>query len=131
MNAARLDALLEIEELDAVQWTPGVGQPQGGDPTWFEMYRKIRAAKKSVMASLVEVDELEALLDAVGPAGLHVLMEFRSPGDIDRTLEIVERFHDAAAAEGFGERVVRMVPFGAAAAHDAEASFLAFDLEQG
>ena len=87
-----LDALLEIEELDAVQWTPGVGQPQGGDPTWFEMYRKIRAANKSVMASLVEVDELEALLDAVGPQGRHVLMEFRAPSDIDRTLEIVERY---------------------------------------
>ena len=33
-----LDALLEIEELDALQWTPGVGQPQGGDPCWYDLY---------------------------------------------------------------------------------------------
>lgn len=27
-----LPALLEIEELNAIQWTPGVGEPQGGSP---------------------------------------------------------------------------------------------------
>ncbi len=87
-----LDALLEIEELDAVQWTPGVGQPQGGDPAWFELYGRIRAAGKSVMASLVEVDQLAPLLDAVGPEALHVLMEFRAPGDIDAALSIAEAY---------------------------------------
>ena len=55
-----LDALLEIEELDAIQWTPGVGEPQGGDPRWYDLYRRIRAAGKSVMPCWVEVDELAA-----------------------------------------------------------------------
>ncbi len=87
-----LDALLEIEELHAVQWTPGVGQPQGGDPAWYDLYRRIRAGGKSVMATWVEVDELAPLLDAVGPDGVHVLMNFKSPNDIDRALEIAERY---------------------------------------
>ena len=87
-----LDALLEIEELDAVQWTPGVGQPQGGDPAWFGLYRQVSAAGKSVMATWVQVDELAPLLDAVGPDGVHVLMDFKSPADIDAALAIAERY---------------------------------------
>ena len=87
-----LPALLEIEELNAIQWTPGVGQPQGGDPCWYDLYKRIRAGGKAVMASWVEVDELKPLLDAVGPEGVHVLMHFETEHDIDRTLEIVEAY---------------------------------------
>jgi hypothetical protein len=87
-----LDALLEIEELNAIQWTPGVGQPQGGDPRWYDLYQRIRGGGKSVMASWVEVDELAPLLDAVGPQGVHVLMHFETEHDIDRALEIAERY---------------------------------------
>jgi hypothetical protein len=87
-----LDALLEIEELDAIQWTPGVGQPQGGDPCWYDLYKRIRAGGKSVMPCWVEVNELAPLLDAVGPAGVNVLMHFTSERDIDAALEIAERY---------------------------------------
>ena len=83
-----LDALLEIEELNAIQWTPGVGQPQGGDPCWFDLYKRIRAGGKAVMPCWVEVNELQPLLDAVGPAGVNVLMHFTSERDIDAALEI-------------------------------------------
>ena len=87
-----LPALLEIEELNAIQWTPGVGQPQGGDPCWYDLYKRIRAGGKAIMASWVEVEELKPLLDAVGPEGVHVLMHFETEQDIDRTLEIVEAY---------------------------------------
>ena len=87
-----LPALLEIELLNAIQWTPGVGQPQGGASCWFELYRRVRAAGKSVMACWVELDELAPLLDAIGPAGLSVLMHFQKEQDIDDTLKIAERY---------------------------------------
>ena len=87
-----LDALLEIEELDAIQWTPGAGQPQGGDPCWYDLYKRIRAGGKSVMPSWVEVDELQPLLDAVGPEGVHVLMHFKPNATSTRALEIAERY---------------------------------------
>lgn len=41
-----LPALLEIEELNAIQWTPGVGEPQGGSPKWYDLYKKILAGGK-------------------------------------------------------------------------------------
>lgn len=87
-----LPALLEIEELNAIQWTPGVGQPQGGDPAWYDLYKRILKGGKSLMASWVEVNELKALLDELGPDGIHILMHFESERDIDAALEIAEHY---------------------------------------
>ena len=87
-----LDALLEIEELNAIQWTPGAGQPQGGDPCWYDLYKRIRAGGKAIMPCWVELNELQPLLDAVGPAGVNVLMHFHSEQDIDAALEIASHY---------------------------------------
>lgn len=87
-----LDAVLEIEELNAVQWTPGEGQPQGGNAQWYDLYRKILSKGKSVMPCWVEPDELEPLLDNVGNQGLNILMHFKTEKEIDNALEIVEKY---------------------------------------
>lgn len=87
-----LDAILEIEELNAIQWTPGVGEPQGGDPCWYDLYKRILAGGKSVMANWVTLDELEPLLDNLGPQGLHINVDFKSEKDIDTALKIVEKY---------------------------------------
>jgi len=87
-----LDAVLEIEKLNAIQWTPGYGQPQGGDKQWFDLYKKILSSGKSVMANWVTIDELEPLLDHVGNQGLHINVDFKSERDIEKALRIVERY---------------------------------------
>lgn len=87
-----LDALLEIDELDAIQWTPGVGEPQGGDPKWYDLYRKILAGGKSVMPCWVRVDELRPLLDHVGANGLNILMDFKDESEIEQAINIIERY---------------------------------------
>ncbi len=87
-----LDAILEIPELKAVQWTPGEGQPQGGNPVWYNMYRKILTKGKRVMPCWVEVNELEPLLDNVGTEGLHILMHFKTEKDIDQAMNIAEKY---------------------------------------
>jgi hypothetical protein len=85
-----LDAVLELENLNAVQWTPGEGQPQGGDPCWYDLYRKILQKGKSVMANWVTPDELKPLLDSVGNQGLNIQMDFKAEKEIDEALKIVE-----------------------------------------
>jgi len=87
-----LDAILEIEPLKAIQWTPGAGQPQGGDPAWYGLYRRIRKAGKAVMASWVRIDQLMPLLDAVGPDGMAVLVDFRSEDQIEQAAKIADRY---------------------------------------
>lgn len=95
-----LPALLEIEELNAVQWTPGVGEPQGGSPKWYDLYRKILAAGKSIMACWVTVDELRPLLDNIGGDGVHVEMDFHNEAEVDAALRIVDDFQTASRAVG-------------------------------
>lgn len=87
-----LDTLLEIEELNAVQWTPGIGEPQGGDPRWYDLYKKILSSGKSIMPCWVEIDELKPLLDSVGAEGLNILMHFQKEKDIEEALKIAEPF---------------------------------------
>ena len=87
-----LPALLEIEELDAIQWTPGVGQPQGGSPQWYSLYRRILEGGKSVMACWVTIDELRPLLDHIGGDGVHLEMDFHNEDEVEQALRIVEEY---------------------------------------
>lgn len=41
-----LDHLLAIPELKGVQWIPGAGQPEAGDPVWWPVLKRIRDAGK-------------------------------------------------------------------------------------
>lgn len=68
-----LDLLLEIPDLDAIEWTPQAGRPGGGSPEWYDLYRRIRKGGKGVQAVGVAPDEVIPLLDAVGPAGMCIL----------------------------------------------------------
>ena len=90
-----LDALLEIDELNAIQWTPGVGEPQGGSPKWYDLYRKILAGGKSIMACWVTLDELRPLLDNIGGEGVHIEMDFHNEQEVEQALTIVEEFRNA------------------------------------
>jgi len=87
-----LDAVLELENLNAVQWTPGEGQLQGGNACWYDLYGKILQKGKSVMANWVQLDELQPLLDNVGNQGLHINIDFKSEKEIEQALEIVEHY---------------------------------------
>lgn len=87
-----LPAILEIEELKAIQWTPGVGEPQGGDPKWYDLYKKIIAGGKSIMACWVTLDQLRPLLDNVGGDGIHLEMDFKNEDEVEKALRIVEEY---------------------------------------
>lgn len=87
-----LDAVLEIPQLNAVQWSPGYGQPQGGDPQWYGLYRKILEAGKALMPCWVKVEELKSLLDNVGGEGLNILMDFKSEKDIEAAVRIADEY---------------------------------------
>ncbi len=87
-----LPALLEIDQLDAIQWTPGVGEPQGGSEKWYDLYRRILDGGKSVMCSWVKVEELRPLLNAIGTQGVHLEMDFHNEEEVEEALRIVNSF---------------------------------------
>jgi len=74
----QLPNLLEIEEIRAIEWTPQSGLPGGGSPEWYDLYRRIKAAGKSVQAIDVRPEEVLPLLDAVGPEGMFIITQTRT-----------------------------------------------------
>ncbi len=64
-----LDRLLEIGELNGIQWVPGAGAEPTGSHKWFPYYRKILEHGKNLVL-LVEPEDVEALIRELGPQGL-------------------------------------------------------------
>ena len=98
-----LPALLEIEELNAIQWTPGEGEPQGGSPKWYDLYKKILACGKSVMACWVTLDELKPLLDHIGADGVHLEMDFHNEKEVEQAMRIVEEYTGSSTSVNTNE----------------------------
>jgi hypothetical protein len=63
-----LDLLLEIPQLNAVQWAFGAGQ--GPAAKWIDVYRRIIRAGKAIQVFAEGPDDALQVLDAVGPEGV-------------------------------------------------------------
>ena len=64
-----LDALLDIHDLDGIQWVMGAGQP--GPLEWIDVYRRIQERGKlfqlvNTDAAVAGIDEIEAVIDRLG-----------------------------------------------------------------
>lgn len=88
-----LDTLLEIEPLDAIEWTPQAGIETGGNKRWYELYRRILAAGKSVQIVNVELHEVLPLLDAVGPKGVYMLIQFKDEAQVEHVAKLIEPYY--------------------------------------
>lgn len=63
-----LDLLLDVPELDAVQWTYGAGNE--GYARWVDVYQKIQNAGKSLQIISVDLDELPLVMETLRPEGV-------------------------------------------------------------
>jgi len=87
-----LDALLEIERLDAIEWTPQAGVEGGGNPRWFEMFKKILDAGKSLQVVDIDKQDVVPLLNEIGGKGVYVMPSFSSAGEAEALMSEVEQF---------------------------------------
>lgn len=87
-----LDQVLQVDELDAVEFTPGPQVPRGGDPHWYDMYRKIKEAGKRLQAVWVDPPDVEPLLNAIGTAGTYVEVALSSMEEAEELERIVARY---------------------------------------
>ncbi len=85
-----LDSLLDIAELDALEWTPEPGLPSGGSPHWYELYKRILKAGKSVQAIHVKHDEIKPMIDALGNEGLYISVDCCNDYEIDKLQDICD-----------------------------------------
>jgi 5-methyltetrahydrofolate--homocysteine methyltransferase len=76
-----VEALMEIEELDALQWTCGAGQPDGGHEGWFPIYDSAKAAGKSLWIALSDggiegcIESADRIVRRYGSDGLYLLFQ--------------------------------------------------------
>ena len=87
-----LDSLLSIDSLDAIEWTPQAGLEQGGHPRWYDLYRKVLSAGKSVQAVAVAKNEIIPLLDAIGGKGVYILTWFANADEVEEVEAMVEPY---------------------------------------
>ena len=66
--------MLALPELDAIQWSPGDGQPGPGSETWFDIYERVLAAGKSLQVQFYKatVADVNRILDTFGSRGVFV-----------------------------------------------------------
>jgi len=67
-----LESLLEVPELNAIQWVYGAGNGRASD--WMHLYQRCQAAGKGLQIH-IEPDELDALMENLRPGGLWISVE--------------------------------------------------------
>lgn len=88
-----LDALLKIDALDGIEWTPQAGIENGGHARWYPVYKKILDAGKCVQAIGVRPEEVKPLLDACGAAGLFIVIWRAESESVARRLaDLVDKY---------------------------------------
>lgn len=88
----QLDQLLEIEPLDAIEWTPQAGRPDGGDPVWYDLYRRILDGGKSVQVIGVKPAEVVPLINAIGTHGVYIMVFATTEAEVRALVEAVDAF---------------------------------------
>lgn len=82
-----LDSILEIGELDAVQWVCGAGNE--GFARWAHVYQRIQNAGKGILV-YAQIDELPEVFEALRPEGVY-FGQLGGIGDRETAEEVLKR----------------------------------------
>jgi hypothetical protein len=83
-----LDALLEIEELNGIQWVYGAGQPSAS--YWIDILKKIQDARKMIHVAVTPMD-LPVLLENLEPEGVMYELWVPSEYEADEIIKMALR----------------------------------------
>lgn len=86
-----LDTLLEVEQIKAIQFTPGTGSRPTCSPEYIPRYRQILSSGKNLYL-LVEPHEVEPLLAELPPEGLYMRTYVESEEEARLMLKNVARW---------------------------------------
>ena len=85
-----LDSMLEIEDLDGIQWVPGSGQKRQTE--WPEVYRKIRAAGKLIQLYEWGGDVLDTVAEQLGSAKGIINVGHSTIDNREETMAFLKRY---------------------------------------
>ena len=86
-----LDALLELEDLNGIQFTPGIKDEHTPVTRWLPMFKRVLDAGKLVQVG-ARYEEVESVLEALGPRGVFISSGAPSVEAADALLRNVARW---------------------------------------
>jgi hypothetical protein len=84
-----LESLLEIKELNAIQWVYGAGRGRATD--WLHVYQRCQAAGKGLQIG-IEVDELDSIMEHLRPEGVWLNVAARNREEAEAVIKRVSRW---------------------------------------
>lgn len=103
-----LDAVMEIDEIDALQWTSGDHGPDGTLEEWYEIYDKARLAGKSLWIKVYsgDIDDwiagVDKLIERYGSHSMLLHFDIMSEADANKLLTHAEK-HWSDVPGSFGK----------------------------
>lgn len=91
-----VDALMEIQELNALQWTAGAGQPDAGNTKWYPIYDKVRRAGKSLWIYICDgtyedwVKSADRMISTYGNRGIYFIFPEMTENQAERLIAHAE-----------------------------------------
>ena len=79
-----LDSLLDIPELNAIQWVYGAGNGRASD--WLHVYKRCQEAGKGIQLH-IGLDELDCIIDSLRPEGVWMGIGVRNHDEADAVLK--------------------------------------------
>lgn len=89
---AHLNILLDIAELDGIQWVPGAGNPGTGSPKWFPLYKRIQEAGKLLVLQGMEPRDIKGVMEALEHRGLLIGTSCETEEEARRLLKKVAKW---------------------------------------
>lgn len=90
-SLCHLEALLEIDSLDAIEWTPDPKAPSAGSPYWYDLYRLVLRSGKRLQVLGAAPEEIPSLIDALGCDGIYFLSWFTTESESEQYERVVEK----------------------------------------
>ncbi len=90
-----LDTLMEIKNLNALQWTPGTGSPDAANEIWYHVYDKVKEAGKSLWVLIKDgnienwIDSAIRMIKRYGNNGLYLLFPIMEEEEAQRVFKAI------------------------------------------
>ena len=87
-----LPAIMEIDELDALQWTAGAAKPDGASPVLYKIYDQVAAAGKGMWIQIYDggidgwINSADRFIDRYGTKACYLIFPYMPERDADKLM---------------------------------------------
>lgn len=87
-----VDHLLDIDDINGIQWTPGAGNAEITDEKWYPLYKKIQEKGKNLVILGAKPEGIEKLLSNISSKGLFLHTSCSSEDEAKQLINKVEKW---------------------------------------